>query len=103
MPKYHYATVIDALEKLRKKGYVEDFNLREDDLSANPEKYKIKKVYRYEGDTDPAEEAFVFGIKSVTGEKGVYVMGAAAASEGNATDFIYQVAIRGKYSQEEEE
>ena len=102
MPKYYYATVIVALEKLRKKGYVEDFNLREDDLNANPEKYEIKTVYRYEGESDPSEEAFVFGIKCATGEKGVYVMGAAATSEGNATDFIYQVAIQGKYTHEEE-
>lgn len=94
MPRYYYATVIDALQKLKEKGYETDFNLQENALVKNPENYKITKIYRYEGDTDPDEEAFVFGIKSKSGEKGVYVMGAAANSEGSAGKFLLEIAIK---------
>ncbi len=96
MPKYFYATVIDALQKLKEQGYSEDFNLIEEEISANTEDYKINIIYRYEGATDPDDEAFVFGIESAAGKKGVFVMGAAAASEGNATSFLYEIAIKGK-------
>jgi len=94
MPCYHYATVLVALQKLKEKGYNADFNLQEEALAKNPENYTITKVYRYEGDTDPDEEAFVFGIKSKSGEKGVYVMGAAANSEGSAGKFLLDIAIK---------
>lgn len=101
MPKYHYATVLEALGRLKKKGYTEDFNLREDDIAAHPHNYRINKIFRYEGDTDPDEEAFVFGMKNSNGEKGVFVMGAAATSEGNVGNFLMDLVIKGKISEEE--
>lgn len=96
MPKYFYATVIDALQKLKESGYTEDFNLIEEEIIKNPDNYEICIIYRYEGATDPDDEAFVFGIESASGERGVFVMGAAAASEGSATKFLYEIAIKGK-------
>jgi hypothetical protein len=30
----------------------------------NPQKYEIKHIYRYEGNTDPGDEAVVYGIQS---------------------------------------
>jgi len=94
MPRYHYATVIVALQKLREEGYITDYNLQEEALVKNPKDYKINKIYRYEGDTDPDEEAFVFGIQSKSGEKGVFVMGASANSHGEAEKFLLDMAIK---------
>ena len=96
MPKYFYATVIDALQKLKEAGYTEDFNLIEEEIAANTDNYSIEVIYRYEGVTDPDDEAFVFGIKTASGQKGVFVMGAAAASEGSAANFLYEIAVKGK-------
>jgi hypothetical protein len=36
----------------------------------NPQKYEIKHIYRYEGNTDPGDEAVVYGIQSKSGKKG---------------------------------
>ncbi|HNQ26829.1 MAG TPA: hypothetical protein PKL92_02810 [Aquaticitalea sp.] len=94
MPNYYYATVIEALDKLRKKGYTVDFNLQDVAIASHPENYKITEIYRYEGDTDPDEESFVFGIEANTGEKGVFVMGAAAASEGNVAKFLHDIDFK---------
>lgn len=78
--KTYYAPVSVALEELRKKGYTVDFNLKEnclvcgnDELSVDD--FEITEIYRYEGNTDPADEAMVYAIESNTGMKGVLVTG----------------------------
>lgn len=80
----HYATVSEALEKLRKQGYITDFNLQENCIVCQqgkfePQDFEIVDVYRYEGDTDPADEATVYAIESRTGLKGVLVTGYGAS------------------------
>lgn len=76
----HYATVSEAIEKLRKQGYTTDFNLQENCIVCHqgkfePRDFEIVDVYRYEGNTDPADEATVYAIESKTGLKGVLVTG----------------------------
>ncbi len=61
---YVYDTVTEAVKGLRDRGYTKDFNLKEnciicDDEKYHPEDFKIVGVYRFEGDTDPADEAVV--------------------------------------------
>ena len=78
---YHYATVSAALDELNENGFNYDFNLHEDDIKKNPSQYEIMHIYRYEGDTDPGDEAIVYGIKSHSGKKGVFVAGFCANSD----------------------
>ncbi len=78
--QYHYATVSKAIEELRQKGYTEDFNLEENCLVCNSgrfghEEFEITDIYFYEGETDPGDEATVYGIKSSSGHKGILVTG----------------------------
>lgn len=86
-PTYHYATVTEALTKLKAQGYTVDFNLEENCISCVGSKFTaaefdIVEVYRYEGDTDPADEATVYAIESTTGVKGVLVTGYGVSSDG---------------------
>ena len=79
-PTYHYATVIRAIDELRQKGFTEDFNLHENCLVCtagkfNDEEFEISHVYYYEGESNPDDEATVYGIESTTGIKGVLVTG----------------------------
>jgi hypothetical protein len=83
-PTYHYATVTKALDDLNEDGFTYDFNLHEEDIIKNPHRYEVKHVYRYEGDSDPGDEAVVYGIKSSSGKKGVFVAGFSANSGGAA-------------------
>ena len=48
--------------------------MQEDRIINSPDNFEIVHVYRYEGETDPGDEATVYGIKSSTGEKGVFVV-----------------------------
>jgi hypothetical protein len=92
-PIYHYATVAEALDELNKNGFTHDFNLHDENIKKNPDNYEIEHIYRYEGDTDPGEEAVVYGIVSNSGEKGVFVSGFSANSESEAAAVLAKLCI----------
>ena len=93
---YHYATVSKALEELGEKGFSVDFNIQESSIINNPNNFEIVHIYRYEGDTDPADEATVYGIKSNTGEKGVFVAGLSAFTDNSAAMVLHELSIKGR-------
>lgn len=95
--KVYYATVSEALKQLKAEGFTIDFNLGENCItcsqgSFSASDFEIVKVYRYEGDTDPADEATVYGIESKTGLKGVLVTG-YSASAGLSGDILTKLSI----------
>lgn len=98
-PIYHYSTVSDALAELNKKGFTQDFNLQDETIKKNLHNYEIEHVYRYEGDSDPGDEAVVYGIVSNSGEKGVYVAGFSANSESEAATVLAKLCIEGNDTQ----
>jgi hypothetical protein len=91
--KYHYSTVIKALEELHSDGFTFDYNLHEDEIINNPNGFKITAIYQYEGDTNPDDEAIVYGIESNLGKKGVFVSGSAANSNNEAANVLNRVNI----------
>lgn len=93
--RYHYASVLKALEELKTMGFTTDFNLMEEDIQSHPEHYEILHIYRYEGESNPDDEAIVYGIKSNAGEKGVFVAGFSANSESEAAKVLQELSIRG--------
>jgi hypothetical protein len=93
---YHYATVSKALDELNENGFTYDFNLHEEDIVKNPHKYEIKHIYRYEGNTDPGDEAVVYGIQSSSGKKGVFVSGFSANSVTEAAQALIQMSIKNR-------
>jgi hypothetical protein len=89
----HYATVSNAIEELRKQGYTTDFNLEENAIVCSVGKFgandfEIVDVYRYEGNSDPGDEAAVYAIKSSTGLKGVLVTGYGASSDITSSELL---------------
>lgn len=93
--RYHYASVIEALEELKSMGFTVDFNLQEETIFNNPNNYEILHIYRYEGDSNPDDEAIVYGIKSNTGKKGVFVSGFSPNSESEAAKVLHELSIKG--------
>ena len=92
-PIYHYSTVAEALKELNKNGFTYDFNLHAGEIKKNPTHYEIKHIYRYEGNTDPDEEATVYGIESVSGKKGVFVTGYSANSNDDVDQVLDNLSI----------
>lgn len=78
--EFHYGTVTEAINVFKEKGYTVDFNLKENTIAAgeeefSPDDFQIMDVYRYEGNSDPGDEASVYAILTTSGLKGVLVMG----------------------------
>jgi len=64
-------TLSGQITILRAEGYTEDFNLKEDSLECRDGDYKllhdqfnVDEVFRFEGDSDPADEAILYAISS---------------------------------------
>lgn len=93
---YHYATVSKALQELAAKGFSTDFNLEEDRIKNHCDEFEIVEIYRYEGETDPGDEATVYGIKAKDGEKGVFVAGNSSFTEGSAAMMLHHLSIKGR-------
>lgn len=93
---YHYAPVAKALAELADKGFTIDFNVQESRIINSPDEFQIVHVYRYEGDSDPGDEATVYGIKSSTGEKGVFVAGLSPFTDSSAAIVLNELTIKGK-------
>lgn len=95
---YHYATVTKALQDLNDKGYTTDFNLEEERIKKNYDDFEIEHIYRYEGESDPGDEATVYGIKEKSGEKGVFVV--SPGSESEAARVLLDMSIKGRAEQQ---
>ncbi len=96
---HSYDTVSEATDKLKKRGYTEDFNLHENCLICHDKKYnaddfEIKEVHRFEGETDPADEAVVYAIESNDGMKGVLVNAYGYASDTMSDDIARKLKLR---------
>ena len=95
---YVYDTVSEALKGLRQRGYTKDFNLTEnciicDDEKYHPEDFEITEVYRYEGDSDPADEAVVYAIESIKGDRGVLVSGYGISADEMSGELAKKLSL----------
>ncbi|NLN32414.1 MAG: hypothetical protein GX159_02300 [Flavobacteriaceae bacterium] len=95
--QYKYADAEKALEDLRKKGYVKDYNAHSEEVTHNPAAFKIMYIYRYEGMSNPDDESTVYGIEHLNhGEKGVFVAGNLSFNEDDAAKVLLQLEIDGR-------
>ena len=95
---YTYDTVSEAVNGLKSRGYIMDFNLQENCIICqgnkfNPEDFEITEVYRFEGDSDPADEAVVYAIESHNGLKGVLVNGYGISSEAMSAEMAGKLSF----------
>ena len=98
---YTYDTVAEAVNGLKQRGYTIDFNLEADQicckeapLALKPPEFEITEVYRFEGNSDPADEAVVFAIESKHGQKGVLVNGFGPSADGIGEEMIAKLSVR---------
>jgi hypothetical protein len=54
------------------------------------------EVYRFEGNTDPADEAIVYGIESTSGMKGVLVTGYGISAEGMGAEMAKKLSLHNR-------
>jgi len=87
---YYYDTVSEAVNQLRNHGFTIDFNT-EAAAKYNADDFEIVEVHRYEGNSDPGDEAVVYALESKRGEKGILVSGYGASADTFATAVLAKV------------
>jgi len=100
--QFHYATVSEAIDQLKKQGFTLDFNLKDNQLRAGEEQFsaddfEIVDLYRYEGASDPADEATVYALSSASGLKGILVSGYGISADEASAETLKQLHY--KYQQ----
>jgi len=97
--KFLYNTVSNAVTLLRNAGFTMDFHLKNSDIFLDERKVdindlKIVKFFRYEGESDPADEASVYGLESTTGLKGILVTGDESNSESSFSKILKKLHLK---------
>ena len=98
-----YGTLSETVEGLKKEGYTHDLNIKEECLvchqsytSLSPDDFEIDEVFRFEGASNPDDEAVVYAISSSKfGIKGVLVNAYGIYSE-DASNVLVQKLQRHK-------
>ena len=93
-------TLVETLEKLRKEGYVEDFNVKHNFLECRNGKFQVlhdefhvDKTFRFEGETNPSDEAVLYAISSEKHDlKGVLVNAFGIYSDEIAEEILEKLS-----------
>ena len=98
---YTYDTVAEAVNGLKQRGYTIDFNLEADriccmatPLELAPSQFEITEFHRFEGISDPADEAIVYAIESKNGDKGLMVTGFGISAEGLGEEMVEKLKVK---------
>jgi quercetin dioxygenase-like cupin family protein len=89
-------TISEVLNHLQTEGYTTDFNLKDNcllchgnSLRIHPDDFVIDKHYRFEGISDPGDEAVIYAISSIKHNiKGTLLNGYGIYSEKAVDDLI---------------
>ena len=96
--KEHMKTLVSCINSLGKVGYVTQFKVHKDKLKSleteklySPEEVKITNFYRFEGESDPADNSILYVIDTNTGEKGTLSDAFGAYADANVAAFVKEV------------
>lgn len=98
---YTYDTLSQATNGLKERGYTVDFNLEENCLVCNTNKFdvndfEIVEVHRFEGNSNPSDESIVYAVESSDGLKGVLVSGYGISAEGVSAEMAKKLSMHKK-------
>ena len=97
-----FETVVGALEGLKARGYGLNFNIAFDKISCvennicfDPHEFEIVEVYRFEGESNPADEDVVYAVESKDGNlKGVITSAFGLYADNASTEMLKKLTIR---------
>lgn len=96
----NFGTLTDALDDLRRRGYVHDFNLhpdcigcKEPEVQLSPDDFEITEVHRFEGSSNPDDNEVVYAITGKNGLKGVLVDAYGAYSDSLSAEMVQKLQI----------
>ena len=98
----HHVTLSQTMNDLRKEGYTEDFNLKQNCLECRngefkvfADDFKVDKFYRFEGESNPSDSSILYAISSDKhGIKGVLVNAYGIYSEPVTDQMMEKLEVR---------
>jgi hypothetical protein len=95
-------TILDTINQLRTEGYVHDLKLAWNylhqgipELKILHDEFVIDKFYRFEGESDPDEEATVYAISSPKhGIKGILINSGGIYSDAIADEMLAALQMK---------
>lgn len=92
-------TLSETMNDLRKQGYTEDFNLQQhciksevNNIELHPDDFVIDRVYRFDANTDPSDQAALYAISSEKHKmKGVLVNSYGIYSDDISDELIMKL------------
>ncbi|RPD44178.1 phosphoribosylpyrophosphate synthetase [Paracnuella aquatica] len=95
----NYTTVSQTLNALKNEGYDLDFNLKQDcveckGLELHPDEFIIDRFYRFEGASNPDDNAIVYAISSASGLKGTLVDAYGVYADSLTQEMIEKLRIK---------
>lgn len=97
-------TLTEILEKLKQEGYTTDFNLKsnclecaENSLQVHPGDFVVDRIFRFEGDSNPDDEAIVYAISSEKhGLKGTLVNSYGTYADDITEELVHALNVKHK-------
>ncbi len=95
-------TLIEITDDLRKEGYTEDFNLKENCLECRTRgfelfhhDFQVDKFFRLEGESDPSDSVIIYAISALTNEsKGILVNSYGIYADPMASEMMDKLAFK---------
>ena len=91
------STLVDTIKEADKLGYSIDFNRSpwKDKLQLNPTDFSIDNIFRFEGMTNPEDEAILYTLSSTTLDlKGYLLNGYGVYSEEWIDNVVHKLNVR---------
>lgn len=91
-------TLTEIVNKVVKDGYTDSFKVTKQGLHSSardryykPEQIKVNNFYRFEGESDPADNSILYVIETADGLKGTLIDAYGAYSDGSVNKFMMEV------------
>ena len=92
-----------CLAKIVSEGYTEDFRITDDGMEAvhkqshySPHEVQVSNFFRFEGESDPADNAILYVIETDDGTKGTLVDSYGTYNDSKIARFMEDVLIHKK-------
>lgn len=91
-------SLANCLNRMVSEGYTEDFTITEKGLESlqkhnnyNPEEIQVVNFFRFEGESDPDDNAILYVIETADGIKGTLVDSYGTYNDARVTRFMQHV------------
>ena len=100
LPHGTYDTLVEAMTKLKERGFNYEFDFKNQHLCCASEKreyganeLKIVEIHRFEGITDPEDSSVLYAVEANDGSKGLVIDAYGMYADAEKTKFMSDVEI----------